>query len=180
MSGINRMAFLSSRERGVLAAGVLLLFVIVGYVFWLGPIREDTTRLTRLIPKKEKDIRAFAVLRDRYLVLRGDVDAVERQFPPKEFSLLSFLEENANRNNIGGNVTYIRPLTPETHEPYRNNKVEVKIANVHLVDMVSFLGTIERMPYSLRIGSLSIRTHRSDPSLMDATFVISSYQRDLF
>lgn len=179
LKGIDRLLMrLSRRERWVLGGGALVAFFLVGYLAVLDPALERMGQLDRLIPQKEKELREFTDLKERYLTLSNGIKAVEQRLPlQNQFSPLSFLEENATRNQIRANIAYIRPLTPQVHEPYREIPVEVKVENVSLARVVPFLTSIENAPQPLRIKRLSMKTRFSDPALMDVTFVVSSYEK---
>ena len=156
----------------------MVALLLVGYVFFLGPAWERMVQLDRLIPQKEKEAGEFATLRENYLAVSNGIREMERRLPTQnQFSPLSFLEENATKNQIRANIAYIRPLPPQIHEPYREIPVEVKVENVSLARVISFLSAIENAPYTLRIKRLSMKTRFSDPALMDVTFVVSSYEK---
>lgn len=161
-----------------MGGGGLAALLLVGYVALLGPAWERMTQLDRLIPQKEKEVAEFASLRENYLAVSNGIREVERRLPlQNQFSPLSFLEENATRNQIRTNIAYIRPLAPQIHEPYREIPVEVKVENVSLARIVSFLSAIENAPHTLRIKRLTMKTRFSDPAFMDLTFVVSSYEK---
>jgi len=73
----------------------------------------------------------------------------------------------------------MRPLSPQVHAPYREVLVEVKVENVTLARIIPFLRAIETAPYALRIKRLAMKTRFADPSFMDVTFLVSSYEKDV-
>ena len=179
LKGFDRFLLrLSRRERWILGGGGLVTLLLVGYVTFLGPAWERMVQLDRLIPQKEKEVGEFANLREDYTALSSGIQKIERRLPTQnQFSPLSFLEENATKNQMRANIAYIRPLPPQVHEPYREIPVEVKVENVSLARMISFLSAIENAPHTLRIKRLTMKTRFSDPALMDITFVVSSYEK---
>lgn len=169
---------LSPRERWILGGGAVLGLVLIVYSMLVGPILDRMAILDRLIPQKEKEAREFAALKGEYLSVSEGIQQIERRLPTtNQFSPLSFLEETATKNQIRPNIAYIRPLAPQLHDPYREIPVEVKVENVTLARMISFLSAVENAPYPIRIKRLTMKTRFSDPSLMDLTFLVSSYER---
>ncbi|MFQ5580289.1 MAG: hypothetical protein ACE5FZ_06725 [Nitrospiria bacterium] len=171
---------LSSRERWVLGGGLLLAFFLIGYANFFAPAWERMSLLERLIPRKENEVREFVQLKDEYLRISEGIRNIEERLPTEnKFSPLSFLEEKAARNQIRSNIAYIRPLAPQVHASYREILVEVKVQNVTLARVIPFLNAIETAPYTLRIKRLSLKTRFSDPTLMDISFLVSSYEKGI-
>ncbi|HEY5599256.1 MAG TPA: type II secretion system protein GspM [Candidatus Manganitrophaceae bacterium] len=171
-------ARLSPRERFILGGGAAAVFLLVGYFVFAAPLLDRMEALDRLIPQKEKEVREFIRLKEEYQGLSKIVEKIEGRLPSRnQFSPLSFLEERAAKNQIRGNIAYIRPLAPQVREPYHEIPVEVRMENVTLAQMVPFLASVEAAPYYLRIKRLSMKTRFSDPSYLDATFVVSSYEK---
>jgi len=169
---------LSSRERWVLGGGSLVALLLIGYANFFAPAWERMALLERLIPRKESEVREFAALKDEYLRISEEIQKIEEGLPREnEFSPLSFLEEKAARNQIRSNIAYIRPLPPQVHASYREILVEVKVQGVTLARVIPFLNAIETAPYTLRIKRLSLKTRFSDPTHMDITFLVSSYEK---
>lgn len=155
-----------------------MALLLIGYANFFAPAWERMTLLERLIPRKENEVREIAALKDEYFRISEEIRKVEEHLPSEnEFSPLSFLEEKAARNQIRGNIAYIRPLAPQIHASYREILVEVKVQNVTLARVIPFLNAIEAAPYALRIKRLSLKTRFSDPTLMDITFLVSSYEK---
>ena len=169
---------LSPRERWILGGGIGLGLLLLLYFMLIGPFWDRMVILDRLIPQKEKELREFAALKGEYLAMSQGIQEIERRLPAtNQFSPLSFLEETATRNQIRPNIAYIRPLAPQVHDPYREIPVEVKVENVTLARIIPFLSAVENAPYPVRIKRLAMKTRFSDPTLMDVTFLVSSYER---
>ena len=168
----------SPRERWIVGGGAGIALFLIGYFVFVGPAVDRMASLDRLIPQKEKEVREFSKLRDDYQEISRAIQEVERRLPAQnQFSPLSFLEENAAKNQIRANIAYIRPMAPQLHEPYREIPVEVKVENVALARIVPFLASIQTAPYYLRIKRLAMKTRFSDPAFLDVTFVVSSYEK---
>jgi hypothetical protein len=169
---------LSRRERWIVGGGALLLAVLLGYVFVFSPMLSQARLYDRLIPRKEKEIADLSALIDQYKSLSAQLSEVEARIrPPGDFSILSYVEETAVRGQIRGNIAYIRPLAVQTREGLREVPVEVKVENVTLPSLVGFISSFDQAPALLKVRRISLRTRFADPQFMDATFVVSSFEK---
>jgi hypothetical protein len=169
---------LSRRERWMVGGGAVLLALLIGYAFVFSPMLSQARLYDRLIPRKEKELSELSALIDQHKILSARLSEVEGRIRPAgEFSILSYVEETAVRGQIRGNIAYIRPLTVQTREGLREIPVEVKVENVTLPSLVGFISSFDRAPALLKVRRISLRTRFADPQYMDATFVVSSYER---
>ncbi len=172
------LAKLSNREKIFLLAGGAIGTFILLFIFLINPIWERANLLSRLIPQKEKDLKQFGRLSEEYFFLSSQMKEVEARLPQKnQFSPLSYLEEIAKKNDVRGNITYIRSVPAIFQKPYQEIPVEVKVENIPLARMIPFIDAVEHSPYFLRIKRLDMRTRLSDPKKLDVTFVVSSYEK---
>jgi hypothetical protein len=162
---------LSSRERRVVAVGVVLTISILGYFLWLDPTLSRMQKLDRLIPQKEEQTTAFETQRAAYLALSQKVQQAERQMRGAR-SPMVFVEEVAGP--LRGNIVYVRPLPTQATPPYQETSAEVKMENVRLTQVIPFLREVAQ---TSRIRRLAMKARFSDPSLLDVTFVVSSYRK---
>ncbi|MFQ5598335.1 MAG: type II secretion system protein GspM [Nitrospiria bacterium] len=179
LKGIDQFLLrLSPREKWMLGGGGLLALILIGYFMLFDPAWERMRQLESLIPRKEKALRDLMQLKEEWSAVSKQLQAVENRLPLETtFSPLSFLEENAAKNGIRGNIAFIRPLSPQTHAPYREIPVEVKVEDVSLPQIISFLQAIETAPQRLRIKRLAMKTRFSDKDKMDVTFLVLSYEK---
>jgi len=169
---------LSNREKVFLFVGGGFGALLLIFIFFINPIREREALLSRLIPQKEKEMEQFKRLSEEYFFLSNQMKEVEGRLPQKnQFSPLSYLEEIAKKNGVRENIAYIRSVPAILQKPYQEIPVEVKVENIPLFRIVSFIDAVENSPYFLRIKRLNIRTRLSDPKNLDITFVVSSYEK---
>ncbi|MBI3359054.1 MAG: type II secretion system protein M [Nitrospirae bacterium] len=172
------LAKLSTREKIFLLAGGGICALIFLFIFLINPLWERTEQLSRLMPQKEKELEQFRRLAEEYFFLSGQMKEVEARLPQRnQFSPLSYLEEIAKKNEVRGNIAYIRSVPAIFQKPYQEVPVEVKLENIPLARTVPFIDAIEHAPYFLRIKRLNLRTRLSDPKNLDITFVVSSYEK---
>ncbi len=179
LKGIDQFLLrLSLREKWMLGGGGLVALVLILYFTQIDPTLARMAQLESLISRKEAALQEMQSLRGEYLSLSKKIQALELRLPAETtFSPLSFLEENAAKNGVRGNIAFIRPLTPQVQKPYREIPVEVKLENVSLAQIIPFLTAVENAPQRLRIKRLAMKTRFSDPDKMDVTFLVLSYEK---
>ncbi len=167
---------LTRRERTVLATGAAILAALLFWGLLIDPMAASIRRMDREIPKKEKELKELTDLRAQYLKGAEELRVMEARLGAAEFSPLSFIEETAARHQIKQNIAYIRPLSPQRKEPYREDPIEVKAENVTLERLVGLLADLEKGNL-LKVRRLALRTRFADPSFLDATFSVSTFAR---
>lgn len=170
---------LSTREKWMLGGGSIIALFLIIFFFLVDPALQRMAQLDNLIPRKERDLSELLVLKQEFQGVSKEIDAIERRLPlQSSFSPLSFLEENAAKNKIKGNIAFIRPLAAQEHKSqYREVPVEVKVEKVTLSQIIPFLTALENSTNRLRIKRLSIKTRFANPDLMDVTFLVLSYEK---
>ena len=177
--GVEYLSRFSSRERVFLLAGAVLTIGLLGYHLVVSPFVDRLKVLDRLIIQKEKEIADLSQLRGQYLILQQKISTVEGRIAKSEggFSLFSFLEGIAVKNQIKDRIVFIRPQPSQVFGDYRELAVEVKVENVTLAQVVNLLDAIQGSPQFLRIRRAQLKARYNDPRFLDATFVVASYEK---
>ena len=168
----------SSRERVFVSVGVALTVALLGYHFLVSPFMNRLEVLDRLILQKEKEIVDMNPLRQQYLAAQQKISVVDgRIIQDKGFSLLSFVEGIAVKNQVKDRIVFIRPQPFQVLGEYREVAVEMKLESVTLAQVVKFLETLQNAPQFLRVKRAQLKTRYNDPKLLDGTFVVASYEK---
>ena len=78
---------------------------------------------------------------------------------------------------LGIEVTDLRPSgAPTEAEGLREESVEVNLARVEPPRLGRLMQSLERGPGVVKVRRLRLTTRTDDPKLVDATFVVSTYQ----
>jgi type II secretory pathway component PulM len=169
---------LSSRERTFLAVGVGLSVILLGYHFLFSPFMDRLRTMDRLISQKENEIVEITQLRKQVLAAQQKISGVENRIvQDRNFSLFSYLEGIAVKNQIKDRIVFIRPQPSQVSGDYREVAVEVRMESVTLSQAVKFLETIQASPQFLRVKRAHLKTRYNDPRLLDGTFVMASYEK---
>jgi len=164
---------LAPRERLMLggAAGVTLVLVL-----WLvaGSLGERHQLLAAQIAASERDLADMATLRDRYLRLRAERDAVQQRLAAGgvDFSLFSHLESVSREALSPDRVAAMNPSTRSLADDLQEEDVEMRLSAVSLRDVVALLYRVEKTDLPLLVSRLQMKKRFDQPYVFDATLVV--------
>ena len=172
---------LSRRERLVLLVGAI---VVLGFGLWglsnlFQGYRDRIQTLDRLIEQKQEDRITLVRLRYEHSQLKQEIRKFEDRINSNQddFSLLSYLESLSNKLAMRSHITHMRPQPSTDVGGYQEVGVEIKMENVTLDQIIRLLSSMETAPYLIRIKRLRLQTRFTDPRLMNATFLTTTYDK---
>jgi general secretion pathway protein M len=168
---------LSDREKLVVGIGGACLAALV---FWLGvwePIQAHLELQKRRVQAKREEYREVQELGRRFENLRTRIEGIEAHLRrSRDFSILSYLEGLARRQQVQDRIVQMRPRPGEVSRYYRENSVEIRMERVRLPELVRYLYEVENSPELLRIKQIQVRPRFDDSDLLDVRFQVSSYE----
>ena len=149
---------LEPRERMFVGIGVVFLACFFLLQFVVLPYLEAQQRLARSLTNKKADLEKIIQLQKEHRLLRmaGGTD-FRRSGQAVEFSLFSFVEEQAVRAKIKQQIVSMKPATVETEDHAQESIVEMKLQKVTLEQLVGFLKLIELPEMAVVVRHISIQ-----------------------
>jgi len=166
---------LSWREQLVLGWGAVIVLGLLVYMTAVDPLLQRMAMLDRLIPQKQKELEQLNRLREEYGRLKGRVDEDVRSMGT-DFSLATFAEKTVLDKVGKPHLAGIKPQPELPFENYQEVAVEVRLEQVQLGQIVSFLSGLEQAPQRLRVKRLEIKSRFNEPDLLDAAITVAVYQ----
>ncbi len=164
---------LSPRER-LLVGGTLAVTTVI--VLWLvaSSLGERHQLLAAQIAASERDLAEIATLRDRYVRIRGERDAVQRRLAAggADFSLFSHLESVSREALSPDRIAAMNPSTRSLADDLQEEDVEMRLSAVSLRDVVALLYRIEKTDLPLLVSRLQMKKRFDQPYVFDATVVV--------
>ncbi len=169
---------LSERERRLVRILLSLLFGLglwtaVTSLFW-DPYMAKRDEIESL----KAEMLKVEALSQEIESTREMIDAQSRRLGREErgFSLIAYLEEEADHAHIRPLVTRMTPRNLPPEGAYRISMVSMKIDSVDLPHAVFFLARLERSPHFIRITRLSMKRRFNDHSKLDLEIDVEAVQ----
>ncbi len=169
-------ANLTQREkRALIGAGVAILGLII--YFNVEGVMDKYSGLKHKIEGERLELKKISHLRDQYLHTHQQLQAVKSSLEKrrKGFSVLSFIEDLANKENIRENITSVKPKKISLGEEFEENMVEIKMDDVTLAKLVDFIFKIETSGHLLKVKRLRIKTRYDDRNLLHVTLQVTTF-----
>ena len=165
---------LSGRERLMVTAAA---FAVALFFVWLvahGVGAGISAREAR-IEQKTKVLSQIGKLAEAYRRREAERQAVEARLKGAPVQLMSHISQAGA--TLGIEVNDLRPTgAPTEAEGLREESVEVNLARIDLSRLAHLLQSLERGAGVVKVRRIRLSTRADDPSLVDATLVVSTYQ----
>ncbi|MHB1285504.1 MAG: type II secretion system protein GspM [Leptospirales bacterium] len=92
------------------------------------------------------------------------------------FSLISYLEQEADQTHIRSSITQMTPRSLPPEENYHSTLVSIRIEKVDLPHILVFLARLQRSPHLIRISHLTIERRFDQHRLLDVRLDVQSIQ----
>ena len=169
---------LSQREQRVLI-GAGAFFVLLLLYLGVDSVLQGYDRLEGKIAKKRVEVENITRLRAQYMEAHKQLADIKVKLDKMEkgFSVLSFIEDLANKENIRENIGSVKPKKIPLNDNYDENIVELKMANVSLKELIDFIYKIENSGHLLKVKRLRIKTRYDNRDLLNVTLQVTTYKR---
>jgi len=170
------MIRVNPREKRTLLAGGCVIAALLVYLLVVSPYLKAMELLDRRIAGKTQELREVLAFQEEYFRLKRKTRILEdmvRSTPG--FSLLSFLENLATRNQIKTQIAYMRPLTLPGNEKYKESSVEMKLESITLKQLVDYLYQVEGSSQPIRIKRLHM-AKKKGKAYLDVTLQVSTFE----
>lgn len=165
---------ISDRERKMLIFGLggLAVFVLL-YFIVPAIIGGDSSKGGP--SGSSKDLESIISLYQDFSAVQAEYNKMEQAIMNnKNFSLLSELETMAAQAEI--NIDSIESTTLPKNEFFTVEAVDIRLSKVNLVQLMTFLHTIEYSDKVLRVKKLHVDVRFDNPDLMNAEIRVNTFK----
>ncbi len=168
----------SQREQRILLLGAVFVVVVILF-FVADSVYQGYGELGDDIDRKKTELQSTLRLQEKYRQTHQQLEQIKAKLDRmgKSFSLLSFIEDLANKENIRENIGSAKPKTKPLGEDYEEKLVEVQMYDITLTKLVDFIYKIENAGHLLRVNRLRIKTRYDNRNLLHVTMQVSTYEK---
>lgn len=169
---------LNQRERLIIlgAAGVILCLLI--FQFLISPYLNAAQKLDRALVQRKGEVAEMQLLQQEYRMLQEKAGGIKNTLEKRaaDFSLFSFLDEQASAAEIKNFISYMKPSTSERSEDeFLESLVEIKLQKVPLWKLVAFLERIESPENVVSIKRISLQENGDDSKRLDVILQVTTF-----
>lgn len=170
---------LNRREKySVYAAAVIIcMFVLIKFIVF--PFFDKRERVARAIQVKTEILEEMTALKSRYNAISNRADLSKSRFSKREkdFTLFSLLEKLAGKAVIKDHIVYMKPSTSVSkNSQYKTSSVEIKVQDVTLKELISYLYMVETSDNNVFISRLSISKSGEQEDFINAVLKVETIE----
>lgn len=176
---INKTGWKSLDKREQIMVGGLIIFLLMMFIiyFIFSPLLASRQQLQKSIVKKQTELQEIQRLEKEYQALQlqsGDIqERIKKR--PSTFTLFSFIEKQATTAGIKEKINYIKPSTVESEGPLQESRVDMKLQQITLEDLVDFLKGVESFTQVVSVSRISIQEHGKEAGYVNAVIQIVTF-----
>ena len=171
---------LNKREKISVAAAVAAIAVFVVLQLLVFPLFEENDRLSQALVSRQEDLQQIRKLQAEYRQTAQKANQAQQFLNKRQrgFTLFSFLETLAGRTNVKSHIAYMRPTTTaQKDSPYRLSMVEMKLQDITMAQLLTYLHGIETSQDMIAIKRLSISKGEQQADLITTVFQVETLEK---
>lgn len=170
---------ISHREKRLISIALAAIAAFLVYQLAIDPFLQYVSHIQEEIPKMKGDLLTARRIRTRYRALDKEINDIRERLEQRtaEFNPHDFLSTLAQKTGILSNLEDIKLDATQVNEIYEEDTATVRLKNVELEKLVSYLFQIEDSGQLLTIKELSIKPDSDNSNLLDVEFNVSTFTK---
>ncbi|MDF1535518.1 MAG: type II secretion system protein GspM [bacterium] len=169
---------LSPRERWLVAGAAAFVGLAILYGFIIQPLVDSQRRYESMALRKQDEMARFRLITVQYRELESALQLLEKRALAggSDGSLLALMESEAKKLGLADKIASMKPFTSELESGVVQSSVEMRVEKIDLKGLVDLLEALENRKQSAVTSRLRIKTRFDDPTLLDATVMVSTLE----
>ena len=159
-----------------IAASVIVSFFLLQFAIL--PFFEKRKSVETNIKRMEKEIKEMTLLSNEYRTLKQAPRDIQKLLSRRKsgFTLFSFLEQAAGDAQVKDHIEYMKPSISENTGTYKESLVEMKLKELNLKQLITYLKYIESPEDLIIVKRMSIQGNKKKPGYMDVVLQVLTFQ----
>lgn len=169
----------SSREKLFLTAGAGFVLVFFLFIFLIEPVFSQRAGLEEKIAEKRTELAEMQRMSREYRTLEAGMAKAEQRFSNRDedFTLFSYMDRLAGETGIKDNISYMKPgSSADEASGLEISTVELKIQDVTLEQLASYLFHVETSESMVTVESLSVSREGGEDGLLSAVMKARTFE----
>jgi general secretion pathway protein M len=170
---------LNKREKAAVYAACVFVAFFILIQFVISPVFERRNELRERLTAKENILAEMNKLQDEYFVMQKKMEISRQGFArrPSGFTLFSFLDKLAGETGVKNRISYMKPSSiSEENSDVKLSRVEMKLQEININDLVSYLYGIENSENMVVVRRLSITKASQGNALLSAVIQVETIE----
>lgn len=175
-SGLSK---LEKREKIIVLAGILLLAGLGLFHFAISPLLNAHQQTQKTLVQRKEDIKQIRQLQKEYRQLQNEAVDIEKKLQKRSptFTLFAFVEERATNANVKQQIRSMTPSISEGIGALEESRVDLKLEQLSLQQLVDFLQQIESPDDVIAIKRISIQENTKEEGTLDVVLQITTFSQ---
>jgi len=168
---------INQRDRLFLMIGGIFIAIVILFQLILIPFLDSKKDQKRILETKQTRYNEMLEMKKKYVSLRGigGLQAGSGAEREKGFSLYPFMDKLAGTSSIKKNISYMKPsVITNKQDGTKTDQVELKLQNITMKKLVSYLYKIETSKNSVFVTKLSITKAGKNKKQIDAVIMVQA------
>jgi general secretion pathway protein M len=170
---------LNRREKYIIYGAGCILGMLIVVQLAIVPFFENGKQLQRDLQRKKVELGEMQRLQAEYQTLKEKLQLSEVRFKQREkgFTLFSFLDQLAGQAGIKDRISYMKPSkTAQKNSNYVMSRVEMKLDDITLQQLTTYLYGVETSKNMVLVTRLSISKKEKREGLIDVILQVESVE----
>jgi len=170
---------LNKREKVTVSAAIIFLSVFILVQLIIMPVIEKRNALQNRLDAKKSTLAEMKTLRLEYLSIQKKAESSKQGFENRTagFTLFSFLDSLSGETGLKAHIAYMKPSTTVAEgSGLKISRVEMKLTEITMEDLTSYLFKVETSKNMLMIKRLSITKTEKSSGLIGAVLQVETME----
>jgi len=169
---------LDRREKVMVAGLGVFVFVFLLYTLFFGPLLTSRADLQKSLVQKDAQLQEIRKMQQEYRLLQTQSTDIKSRIGrrPKDFTLFSFIEQQAAKTRVKKNIKYMKPSEVEREGDLQESRVDMKLQEITTENLVAFLERLESEENVIYVNRLSIKEHGKEAGYLNAVIQVLTFR----